>query len=121
MVGDWHIDSVNTFFYNTDNSYRGMGVYVAQPDYYFHFQADHSWQESFTPDVVSGDKITGTYVLTSDSTFVLVNPAAIPKTDSIPSKILSLSQSSFVFSNRRVTTFNGTDPGYILYVFHLKK
>lgn len=121
MVGNWHIDSVNTFFYYTDGSFRGSGVYVGQQDYYFHFQADHSWEESFTPDVPSNLTLNGSYTLTSDSTFTLKTPGAIDKDSALPCKILSLSQSSFVFSKRRTTVYDGTLPGYMDYVFHMKK
>ena len=120
IVGKWNIISVTTYFYDSAGLRNpGGNVYPGQPYYYFQFNTDKSWVESIVPDTLSDLGITGTYALTSDSTFNLVNPLAIQPVT--PCKILSLTDTLFVFSHQHATAFNGTDSGYIKYVFQLKK
>jgi len=120
IVGKWNIESVTTYAYDSAGlRNNGVQVYTGQPFYYFQFNADKSWVESLVPDSTANLGITGTYVLTSDSTFDLVNPKATPP--ATPCKILTLTSSRFAFSHQHLTAFNGTDSGYIKYVFQLKK
>jgi hypothetical protein len=63
----------------------------------------------------------GTYALTSDSSFTLTYPTAVAGKEMEPCKIVSLSITSFVFSKQLTTVFNGTEPGYIRYVYQLTR
>jgi hypothetical protein len=120
IVGKWNILSVTTYFYDSAGlRNNGVHVYPGQPFYYFQFNSDTSWVESLVPDTLSDLGITGTYTITSDSTFTLLNPKASPP--ATPCTILSLADTLFVFSHQHPTAFNGTDSGYIKYVFQLKK
>jgi hypothetical protein len=120
IVGKWNIISVTTYFYDSAGlRNNSVHVYPGQPFYYFQFNSDKSWVESLVPDTLSDLGMTGTYTLTSDSTFTLLNPKGVPP--ATPCTILSLADTLFVFSHQRPTAFNGTDSGYIKYVFQLKK
>ena len=126
MVGKWNVDTVTTYFYDS-TGLREMGVHVyptGAPDYPYHLEINNgnSWVESLhmPPD---SDYIaaTGTYTITSDSTFTLKYVTAVPGREIEPCKILSLTSTSFVFSKQLTTVFNGTEPGYIKYVYKLTR
>lgn len=124
VVGQWKLDSVTTYFYNANGSLRpnGVNTYPGEPGWFMVFNTDKSWQEivnQVNQIIVPEADVEGTYTFTSDSTFTLSIPKAT--TTDFPCKIFSLSQSAFVYSKRWVTTFNGTEPGYIDYVYHLTK
>lgn len=126
MVGKWNVDSVTTYFYDS-TGLREMGVHVypvGAPDYpyYLEINKGYSWIESLHMPADS-DYIasTGTYTVTSDSTFTLMYVTAVPGREIEPCKILSLTSTSFVFSKQLTTVFNGTEPGYIKYVYKLTR
>ena len=126
FVGKWNVDSVTTYFYDS-SGLRDMGVHVypaGAPDYPYHFQFynDHGFVESLHLSTDS-DYIaaTGTYSFTSDSTFTLTYPTAVSGRDVEPCSIISLTGISFVFSKKLSTVFNGTNSGYIKYVYQLTK
>jgi hypothetical protein len=120
IVGKWTIINVTTYAYDSAGlRNNGVQVYPGQPYYFYQFNADKSWLESLVPDSLSDLGITGTYAVTSDSTFTLTNLKAI--TPNTPCSILYLTDTSFSFSHQHSTVFNGTDSGYIKYVFHLRK
>jgi len=120
IVGKWNIISVTTYSYDSAGlRNNGVHVYPGQPFYYFQFNSDKSWVESLVPDTLSDLGLTGTYTVTSDSTFTLLNPKAMPP--ETPCAILFLTDTAFSFSHQRPTAFNGSDSGYIKYVFQLKK
>ena len=126
IVGKWNVDTVTTYFYDAGGLRQtGVNVYPAgAPDYPYRFQFnnDHSWAESsHFPSDADYIVATGTYVLTSDSTFTLTYPSAVAGKETEPCKIISISGTSFVFSKELSTVFNGIDPGYIKYVFRLTK
>jgi hypothetical protein len=104
-----------------------MGVHVypaGTPDYPYHLEIndDYSWVESLH---IAADSnyiaATGTYIITSDSTFTLMYVAAVSGKEIEPCEILSLTSTSFVFSKQLTTVFNGTDAGYIKYVYKLNR
>ena len=126
MVGKWNVDNVTTYFYDS-TGLREMGVHVypaGAPDYPYHLEINsgYSWIESLHMPADS-DYIaaTGTYTITSDSTFTLKYVTAVPGREIEPCKILSLTSTSFVFSKQLTTVFNGTEPGYIKYVYKLTR
>ena len=126
MVGKWNIDSVTTYFYDsTGLREKGVHVYpVGAPDYPYRFQfnSDYSFSEEMhltsAPDYIINN---GNYSLTSDSSFTLIYPNAVAGKEVEPCKILSLTNTSFAFSKQLATVFNGTDPGYIKYVYKLTR
>jgi hypothetical protein len=120
IVGKWTIISVTTYAYDsTGLRNNGVQVYPGQSYYFYQFNADKTWLESLVPDSLSDLGITGTYAVTSDSTFTLTNPKAISPAE--PCSILYLTDTSFSFSHQHATAFNGTDSGTIKYVFKLRK
>ena len=120
IVGKWNIISVTTYFYDSTGLLNnGIHVYPGQPFYYFQFNSNNSWVESLVPDTLSDLGLTGTYTITSDSSFTLTNPQGAPPATLCT--IVSLVDTLFVFSHQHPTAFNGTDSGYIKYVFRLKK
>jgi hypothetical protein len=125
IAGKWNVDSVNIDFYNAagllDSSEIGYPVADLKDPLYFQFNNDYSWSESLIlrsdTDVVA----KGIYNYTSNNTFNLTYPDASPARKEEPCNIISLTNTSFIFSKRRITVFNGTDPGYVKYVFRLTK
>ncbi len=126
IVGTWNVYRVITYFYNSSGLFQ-MGVHVyssGAPDYPYHFKFsnDHSFLEllhlSNDSDYTAAN---GTYTFTSDSTFTLLYPTAVSGRDIEPCSIISLTSTSFVFSKQLAAVFNGTDPGYIKYVYQLTR
>jgi hypothetical protein len=126
IIGKWNIDTVTTYFYDS-TGLREKGVHsypVGAPDYPYHlqFNTDHSFIEDMhSPSNPSYIVTNGTYSLTSDSTFTLIYPTAVAGKEVEPCKIVLLSNTSFVFSKQLTTVFNGTEPGYIKYVYQLTR
>ena len=126
IVGKWNVDTLTTYFYDSGRLLQmDVHVYpVGAPDYPYRFQFnnDLSWTESFhspgDPDYVAAN---GTYSFNSDTTFILMYVAAAAGKQVEPCKIISVTDTSFVFSKELRTFFNGTDPGYIKYVFQLTR
>jgi len=125
IAGKWNVDTVNVYFYNSAGLFDSsvIGYPIAGLDYplNFQFNDDSSWSES----LVAGSDTTvvaeGTYSYTSGNFFTLMYPFASPSRKNEPCDIISLTNTSFIFSKQRPTAFNGTDPGNIKYVFRLKK
>ena len=126
ITGKWNVDTLTTYFYDS-NGLHEMGVHVypagaVDYPYRFQFNNDYSWIES---SHLPGDSdyiaANGTYTFTSDSTFTLMYVTAVSGREIEPCKILSLTGNSFVFIKQLTTVVNGTDPGYIKYVFKLTK
>jgi hypothetical protein len=126
IVGKWNVDTLTTYFYDS-SGLRDLGVHIypaGAPDfpYRFQFNDDDTWTESShfptDPDYIAAN---GTYTITSDSTFTLMYVTAVSSREIEPCKILSLTSTSLVFSKQLTTVFDGTDPGYIKYVFKLTK
>jgi hypothetical protein len=58
-------------------------------------------------------------LLHADTTFTLINKNLPAQPEEC--RILSLTDTSFSFSHQRTTLFNGVTPGFLEYVFQLKK
>ena len=127
IAGKWNVDSVFTYFYNAagalDSSEISYPVSIPGIYYplYFKFNNDYSWSEALIVRVDTTIVSKGTYSYTSDSTFDLMYPDAVPAMKDELCKIVSLTNSSFSFSKMLPTVFNGTDSGYIKRVFKLLK
>jgi len=127
ITGKWNVDSVTTYFYNAtgllDSSEVSYPLSIPGIYYplYFKFNDDYSWSEALIVRVDTSIVSKGTYSYTSDSTFDLVYPDAVPAKKDEPCKIISLTNSVFTFSKTFATVFNGTDSGYIKHVFKLLK
>lgn len=126
IVGNWNVDAITSYSYDAaglrDSSFY---IYPGLPnnDYYsFRFNADNSWVELFSSSSQGPlhTAASGDYTITSDSSFTLLYPGAITNSMNEPCTILTLTNNLFIFSKQRATVFNGTDPGYIKYVFRLK-
>ncbi|HEV8507242.1 MAG TPA: hypothetical protein VGQ53_17650 [Chitinophagaceae bacterium] len=127
ITGKWNVDSVTTYFYNAagllDSSEISYPLSIPGIYYplYFKFNNDYSWSEALIVRVDTTIVSKGTYSYTSDSTFDLMYPDAVPSMKDEPCKIVSLTNSSFSFSKMFPTVFNGTDSGFIKHVFKLLK
>jgi hypothetical protein len=123
--GKWNVDSVSLYFYNAaellDSNEIGYPIAGFEYPLYFQFNDDYSWSESLVVRLDSNVVDKGIYSYTSNNTFNLIYPAATPARKDEPCNIISLTNTSFIFSKRLPTIFNGTDPGYIKYVFRLTK
>jgi hypothetical protein len=127
VIGNWNVETITTYMYDA-SGLRDSTIYTypamsGNDHYSFRFNTDDSWVESFSSS--SQDPLhiaaNGTYTITSDSSFTLLYPAATITRMSEPCKIVSLTNDLFIFSKQLATVFNGTDPGYIKYVFRLTK
>ena len=127
IAGKWNVDSVFTYFYNAagslDSSQISYPISIPGVYYplYFKFNNDYSWSEAVIVRVDTTIVSKGTYSYTSDSTFELMYPDAVPTMTDELCKIVSLTNSSFSFSKMLPTVFNGTDSGYMKHVFKLLK
>ena len=125
IAGTWKVDSVHVYFYNAsgqlDSSEIGYPVEDLEYLLYFKFNDDQTWSEALVISADTTIAAKGTYSYTSDSTFDLVYPDARPAKRDELCNIISLANTSFVFSKQLPTVFNGTDPGSIKYVFRLTK
>jgi len=126
IAGKWNLDSVHVYFYNAALSLDSSeiayplqippGLYYP---YYFQFNDDYSWTESLVVRMDTNIVAKGTYSYTSDSSFNLMYPDANPTRSDEPCKIVSLTNTSLIFSKMLPTVFNGTDSGYIKLVYRL--
>lgn len=126
MIGLWNVDSVTTYFYDsTGLKLKDVHVYPeGAPDYPYRFQfnSDYSWVETVHfPNDPSFVASNGTYAMAADSNFTLFYQNASAGRQIEPCKLLLLTNSRFSFSKRLATVFNGTEPGYINYVYNLTR
>lgn len=125
IAGTWMVDSVRVYFYNAsgllDSSEIGYPAEGLQYPLYFQFNDDHSWSEALVAGADTTIVAKGTYSSASNNMFNLMYPDANPAKQNEPCNILSLTNTSFIFSKQLPTVFNGRDPGSIKYVFRLTK
>jgi len=120
ITGKWNIISVTVIPRDsTGKAINNGAVYIEPPYYYFQFNADNSWVENLGPAANFSFGEGGSYVLHADTSFTLVN-MNLPSSPE-ECKIASLTDTSFIFSHQKTTLFNGLTPGYLEYVFELKK
>src|SRR5215471_10271519 len=119
ITGKWKIITVTVIPHDsTGITINGGTVYTEPSYYYFQFNADMTWLENLTPDISPAGE-EGNYVLHSDTSFTLVNANAAASPEEC--KIITLTNSSFVFSHQRPTLYNGVTPGFLEYIFKMQK
>jgi len=120
MTGKWIITSVTVIPRDSTGTALNSGTLYTEPSYYyFQFNSDNSWVQNLAPDPQSGIGESGSYILHADTSFTLIN-VNLPSSPE-ECKIVALTSSSFVFSHQKATLFNGVTPGYLEYLFELKK
>jgi hypothetical protein len=120
IIGKWNIITVTVIpLDSTGSAINNGNIYPEPPYYYFQFNANNTWVEDLVSDTSSGLGENGSYLLHGDTSFTLTNVNAPSK--AVECHIDSLTNTSFVFSFRRTTLFNGVTPGYLKSVFQLKK
>ena len=120
ITGKWNIISVTVIFRDSTNKAINNGDVYNEPSYYyFQFNNDNSWVENLGPDPAISLGESGSYVLHADTSFTLVNVNLPSKPEEC--KIASITDTSFVFTHQKTTLFNGITPGYLEYLFKLKK
>ncbi|MCC8426180.1 hypothetical protein [Mucilaginibacter sp. UR6-11] len=120
ITGKWTINSVTVIPRDSTGKAINNGAVYPEPSYYyFQFNSDNTWAESLSPDPNSGIGEAGNYILHADTSFTLIN-VNLPSSP-VECKITSLTDKSFVFTHQKATLFNGITPGYLEYIFDLKK
>jgi hypothetical protein len=120
IAGKWTISSVTVIPRDsTGKAINNGSVYTEPPYYYFQFNTDNSWIENLGPDPTFSLGESGSYVLHADTSFTLIN-ANLPSNPE-QCKIASITATSFTFSHQKTTLFNGVTPGYLEYLFELKR
>ena len=119
MTGKWIINTVTLFYFDSTGARYGSGKFVdsVPTGYYYQFNSNNTWMEVLA-DSLSINGLGGTWSISNDSSFVLVNPAA-PEPE--PCKMDTLTSGIFVFHHERGTHYNGVTPGYIRYLFHMTR
>lgn len=118
ISGKWNIITVTTIIRDSVTDSLFVRTYTQPQGYYFKFNADGTWLENLDPGESNDLSISGSYTVTSDSTFTLYNPVNSGNT---PCKVSGLTSSQFTFTHRRNTVINGYDPGSIKYIFMLSR
>ena len=119
ISGKWNIITVTVIPHDSVGNVMNSGAIYTEPPYYFYqFNDDLTWLENLTPDLNPGGE-SGNYVLHSDTSFTLIN-VNLPSSP-VECKITSLTNTSFVFSHQRPTLYNGVTPGFLEYIFQLRK
>ena len=120
ITGKWKIITVTVIPRDSTGTAINSGtIYTEPPYYYYQFNTNLTWVENLDPDTSAGIEESGTYLLHADNSFTLINANAPSK--AAECKIVSLTDTSFVFNFQRTTLFNGVTPGYLEYIFQLKK
>jgi hypothetical protein len=120
IAGKWTISSVTVIPRDSTGKALNSGTIYAEPSYYyFQFNTDNSWVQNLAPDPNSGIGESGAYILHADTGFTLIN-VNLPSSPE-ECKIATLNDSELVFSHQKATLFNGVTPGYLEYLFDLKK
>ena len=120
IAGKWKIITVTVIPRDSTGTAINNGtIYTEPPYYYYQFNTNLTWVENLAPDTNAGIDESGSYLLHADNSFTLINANAPSK--AAECKIASLTDTSFVFNFQRTTLFNGVTPGYLEYIFQLKK
>jgi len=121
IVGQWHIQTVTVIPRDSTGNIMNPGTTYPEPSYYyFNFKNDGTWVEVLSPDTPDDIGESGNYILHADTGFSLTNSSA-PALAPVECKIVSLSDTSFVFTHQKATLYNGVTRGYLEYVFKLGK
>jgi len=120
IAGKWNIISVTVIPRDSTGKAINNGTIYPEPSYYyFQFNNDNSWVENLGPDPAISLGESGSYVLHADTSFTLINVNLPSKPEEC--KIASITDTSFVFTHQKNALFNGITPGYLEYLFKLKK
>jgi len=120
ITGKWNIISVTVIPRDSTGKAINSGTVYPEPSYYyFQFNADNSWVEVLDPTPNASLGESGSYVLHADTSFTLINVNLPANPEEC--KITSLTATSFEFTHQKPTLFNGITPGFLEYVFDLKK
>jgi hypothetical protein len=120
ITGRWNIITVTVVPHDSTGAAINNGTIYTEPIYYyFQFNADLTWLENLAAEPGPALGESGTYVLHADTSFTLINANAPSKATEC--KIASLTDTSLTFNYQRATLFNGVTPGYLEYIFQLKK
>jgi hypothetical protein len=120
IAGQWHIQTVTVIPRDSTGNIMSPGTTITEPSYYyFNFNTDGTWVEVLSPDISSDIGESGNYVVHADTSFTLtnINAPSLP----VECTIVSVSDTSFVFTHQKATLYNGVTRGYLEYVFKLKK
>jgi len=121
MVGKWHIQSVTVIPRDSLGNIMHPGTTYPEPSYYYyHFNNNGTWLEVVSPDPPANPGETGNYILHADTSFGLTYAGA-PALPPVEFKIVSISDTSFVFTRQKATLYNGVTRGYLEYIFKLYK
>src|SRR5579859_5221235 len=76
ITGKWTINTVTLYYFDSTGATYGTGKFVdtVPNSYYYEFNSNSTWMEVLA-DSLSINGIGGTYTITSDSSFSLVNSA----------------------------------------------
>ena len=120
MTGKSNIVTVTVIPSDSTGKAINNGNIITEPSYYyFQFNVDNTWVESLTPDPNADLGESGSYILHADTSFTLINVNAPSK--AAECRIATLTDTTFEFHFQRTTLFNGVTPGYLEYIFNLKK
>jgi hypothetical protein len=119
ITGKWTINTVTLYYFDSTGALFGPGKFVdtVPSGYYYQFNSNSTWMEVLA-DSLSINGMGGTYTITGDSSFSLINPAVTGPEDC---RLDTLTSSLFVFHHQRGTHYNGVTPGYIRYQFHMTR
>ena len=119
IAGKWNIITVTVIPHDSTGKVMNDGTVYTEPSYYyFQFNANFTWVENLAPNVNPIGE-SGTYTLHADTAFTLVNKNVPSQPEEC--KILSLTDTLFIFSHQRATLYNGITPGFLEYIFKLQK
>jgi len=119
ITGKWNITSVTVIPHDSTGATMNSGTVYTEPTYYyFQFNTDMTWLENLTTDVSPAGE-SGNYLMHADTGFTLINKN-VPSTPE-ECKIVSITNSSFVFTHTEPTLFNGVTPGFLEYVFRMTR
>ena len=120
ITGKWTIINVTVIPHDSTGAAINNGTVYNEPSYYYYqFNNDLTWLENLTPDVSPAGE-GGNYIVNADTTaFTLINKD-IPS-QPVECKILSLTNTTFEFSHQHPTLYNGITPGYLEYIFKMKR
>jgi len=119
ITDKWNIITVTVIPHDPTGKTINDGTVYTEPSYYyFQFNANFTWVENLAPNVNPIGE-SGTYTLLADTAFTLVNEHVPSQPEEC--KIVALTDTTFIFSHQRATLYNGITPGFLEYVFKLKK
>jgi hypothetical protein len=120
ITGKWTILSVTVIPHDSTGAAINNGTVYTEPSYYYYqFNNDLTWLENLSPDVSPAGE-SGNYSVNADTTgFTLINKN-LPS-QPVECKIVSLTSTTFTFTHQHATKYNGITPGFLEYIFQMKR